>query len=364
MRRLSVFVFILFVLITILYGQNSGMDYYLAGIRAYQVQDCKNAVNWLEEALAKDPDIEVYDPEIKLKIGVCAYRIGDYDKAKAYLSLFPNNALAKNLLELIKEGKHEEEWEKWLMVEKPTPQPVATTTQEASPVKESKFPSQFSYYLLVIGMFFVIFAVLTFLEWKFGLITSFILKALGGSVTVTPETYQPKEVAEEIEAKPEASVEEKELEFDLEEIMNARLDVIDRLIYGDEGFIEEEEVKEITEEKEEAPETTEEMVEAPEEESGESEKEEVMAEIAEAVQEKKETLTDSDEDEVERKAVELLKELEELEDFINPEDAGKTLEEMVEELESKDKYSPEDAKRFLYLIEQYIKSKKEEEAQV
>ena len=45
------------------------------------------------------------------------------------------------------------------------------------------------------------------------------------------------------------------------------------------------------------------------------------------------------------------------------EEAEKTLEELVEELEEKDEYSPEDAKKFLILIEKTIKSYVEEESE-
>ena len=329
------------------------MEYYLAGIRAYQLQDCRSAIKWLEEALAKDPSLESYDPQIKFKIGYCAYMIGDFDRARTYLSLYPDNALARSILKSIGKVEQENEWMKWLMTPEKEPIPVATETQVATPQKAGK-SAHVSFYMLVLGVFITVFATLMILEWRGGFVTSLVMKLMGPGVVVVEES---KEVAEEIEEEKKEKVEEKEIELDLDELLNSTIDTVDKLIYGEEGFVKGEVVEEEVEEpEEEAEEVAEEVGE--EEKEGAEEKEELMKEISQAV--KEETLTEDDESEVEKKADELLKELEEMEDVTLAEDAAKTLDDIVEELEAKEKYEPDDARKFLLLVERYVEEKKEE----
>ncbi len=357
----SIFALALLFLLYSLAGAQpaSARDYYLAGIRAYQVQDCRNAVKWLKQALIEDPSLEYYDPDVKFKIGYCAFKIGDYETAKDFLKLYPNNTIARSILKAIEEGRKEEEWEKWLMVpekeEKMKPKPSATPTEQV----KRKISPDIKFYLLIAGVFAIVFTTVLFFEWRTGFITSTLVKMAGGRIAIERVEVPQEKVVKEI-AKPGLE-EVPEKEIDLEEIFNSSLDVVDRLIYGEEGFVSEEEVPAEEEGKKETEEKMEKAEPALTEEES-SEKEAIIEELVEKG-EIKESLTENDEFLVEKKAEELLKELEELEETMDIEEAEKTLEELVEELEEKDEYSPEDAKKFLILIEKTIKSYVEEESE-
>ncbi len=359
MRRIHIITLILLLIsISFIHAQaRSAKEYYLAGIRAYQVQDCRNAVKWLKKALVEDPSLEYYDPDVKFKIGYCAYKIGDYETAKDFLSLYPNNAIAVSIIKAIQEGKKEEEWEKWLMLPKTEETATKTTSKaEEEQPKPSFFSSNLKLYIIVAGTFGIVFFIVFFFEARTGFITAALVKMAGGKVSIEQVEVPEEGIVEEIE---KVQPEEVEKEIDLDEIFNSPLDVVDRLIYGEEGFVSEKEIPEVKEEvKEEEAEAKEK--EEVEEKPEASEKEAIVEELTEPL-EVKESLTESDELLVEKKAEELLKELEEFEEVLSVEDAGKTLEELVEELEDKEEYSPEDAKKFLLLIEQTIKSYAEAE---
>jgi hypothetical protein len=68
---------------------------YLSGLKAYRSGEYENAQNFLNSALEKSPKIEDEVPEIKLYLGLSAFQNQDYDTSYQYLSLFPDNALAK-----------------------------------------------------------------------------------------------------------------------------------------------------------------------------------------------------------------------------------------------------------------------------
>lgn len=380
--RKVLLLFILVIITPLIFSVTSeAKSYYLAGLRAYQMQDCVNAIKWFEKALVKDSSIEEYDPQVKFKIGYCAYLLGDYDMAKDYLSLYPDNPVAVSLLKSIGKAREKDSWKKWLDIPKENQTIVATATKEATKTKESKKSSiPFKVYLLMFGIFLIIYASIFFLELKTGIITRLMMKLLGGSISA--ETVEVKQVAAEIEEeKKEVEIEEKEVEFELEEILNASLDTVDKLIYGDsfgfEGREFEEEKKEKTHaskenldeqqkaevqetkalKEEEAP-SEEEMKE---EEGERTEKEVVIEELAHQEERDKEALTEEDEDEVLRKANEVLKELEDVEEGTPIDLAGKDIDELMEELEEKDSYGPEDAEAFMYILTNLIEGQSIEE---
>ncbi len=139
---------VLLVLIPVLIFSNA-LEYYNSALNAYAQGDYKRALEWFETALKIEPRMESYDPLIKLRMGVCAYMIKDYTKARAYLEPYEsNNAVAASILKAIREGsKASEEWLEWLRSRIPPP----TTAQTQATKKSTPM-------LLIIGVFIISFA--------------------------------------------------------------------------------------------------------------------------------------------------------------------------------------------------------------
>lgn len=136
-----------FVLLSTLVLANA-MEYYNSALNAYVQKDYKNALEWFETALRLDPSIESYDPMVKLRMGLCAFALKDYAKARAYLEPYESsNVVAASVLRAIREGTEKnEEWMEWLRSRIPPPAPVQVTKKK-SPV------------LLAVGVFAISFAV-------------------------------------------------------------------------------------------------------------------------------------------------------------------------------------------------------------
>jgi tetratricopeptide (TPR) repeat protein len=139
---------VLLVLIPVLIFSNA-LEYYKSALNAYAQGDYKRALEWFEASLKIEPRMESYDPLIKLRMGVCAYMIKDYAKARAYLEPYESsNAVAASILKAIREGsKASEEWLEWLRSRIPPP---ATTQSQPS---KKNIPL-----LLVTGVFILSFA--------------------------------------------------------------------------------------------------------------------------------------------------------------------------------------------------------------
>lgn len=105
-----ILIFILFSLVSV------ASDLYSSALSAYLEGDYRRALELFENALREDPTIEERDPLVKLKMGICAYAIGDYEKARAYLSNFPDNVAAQEILKRL--SVPEEVWKKYIETEK------------------------------------------------------------------------------------------------------------------------------------------------------------------------------------------------------------------------------------------------------
>ncbi len=421
MRKLVVIIYLL--LFTVVFSVTpKAYSYYTAAMSAMQMKDCGAALQWFEKALLEDPTIEDVDPYIKLWMGVCAYEIKNYAKARDFLKLFPDNEIAKSILSRMKKGlsPEEKEWEeiKELISQEKlslesftigsTP-PTSTATNTSAGEGKSSF-------LVFTGLFIVIFSALMILELKFGLIAGMMAKIpririVVGNAEVVREVVHG--TTEKPEAEQEEEVEEKEVEVDIEELFNAPLDTVDKLIYGEDfapeiqeekvkeeiqketeekaeegksemevvtqklgnvGSLDEEEESEFLEEpsdreseedlvtEEEYPQ--EEVKEQSEEIKEESEEEPKEEEIEEKSAEKvthSENLTDEDVDEVEKRAREILAEGEEEEEEGVPiELAGMDAEDILNELEEKDEYDEEDADKLLFAIQKLVRGEEEE----
>lgn len=103
----------------------TGMEYYSAAELSYKSGDYKTALDNYEMALAADNTLEGYDPQIKFKMGISAYMIGNYDKARNYLAGYDND-FVKNLLESISSRQTEDEWKRWIKQNNPTTSEVVS----------------------------------------------------------------------------------------------------------------------------------------------------------------------------------------------------------------------------------------------
>ncbi|RKX39894.1 MAG: hypothetical protein DRP33_07570 [Thermotogae bacterium] len=96
-------------------SSSSAMQYYTSGMNAYINQDYETALKWFEKAVQLDASLESYDELLKLRMGFSAYCIGDFDRAKTYLSHYKDNPVAQKLYQLMESASQpSEEWMKWI----------------------------------------------------------------------------------------------------------------------------------------------------------------------------------------------------------------------------------------------------------
>ncbi len=164
-------------------------QYYVSALNAYVAGDYKQALQWFEEAVQIDPSLESYDNLLKLRMGICAFAIGDLQRAKAYLEQYrKSNPIAEKILTLIDQGAQPtEEWMVWIRSKIPQITATSTPTQV---LKAKGAPV-----ILIIGVFVVSFSV-TFL-------VLFLLKK-------RTKKAKPVEQKVDIETKVETSVSEVE----------------------------------------------------------------------------------------------------------------------------------------------------------
>jgi len=136
------------------------IEYYSAGELSYKSGDYVSALRNYEMAISNDPTIEGYDPYIKFKMGISAYMIGNYDKAKSYLSGYNSN-FVEELLQSINKRQAQDEWKRWILKNRPLSSEVSTTvTNYNLPQGQSSAKT----YLIVIIVFITIFSILIFTE--------------------------------------------------------------------------------------------------------------------------------------------------------------------------------------------------------
>uniref|UniRef100_A0A7V4NFJ3 Tetratricopeptide repeat protein n=1 Tax=Fervidobacterium pennivorans TaxID=93466 RepID=A0A7V4NFJ3_FERPE len=202
------------------------IEYYSAAELSYKSGDYSTALKNYELALSTDPTIEGYDPQIKFKMGISAYMIGDYDKARSYLAGYDND-FVRALLDSISQRKAQDEWKKWISTYKPTT--VEEATQLVSQVqKESK-----TNLLPVLLIFVITFAVLLVAEFRIYKARRMVIElpkkpaeatlssSTGGqTVSETLVETSEKSVSEEFELIPkEARI------VDFEQLLQSEIDV-------------------------------------------------------------------------------------------------------------------------------------------
>lgn len=133
------------------------IEYYSAAELSYKSGDYATALRNYELALTTDPTIEGYDSYIKFKMGISAYMVGNYDKARSYLSGY-NTSFVRELLSSIDKRQAQDEWKRWILKNKPIISEVSTKTTSSIPNKK------IVNVIMPIAIFLIIFASLMFAE--------------------------------------------------------------------------------------------------------------------------------------------------------------------------------------------------------
>jgi len=150
-------------------------DLYVTAMNAYNVGDYARALELFERLLKENPRVEELDPYVKLKMGICAYAIGDMSKARVYLSLFPENVVGEELLGRLQVG--EEEWRRYLKPVQTSPAPTPKQEQKRIPLFFSVLVSSFAF----LGTFLLMRLV------------------VGRGATKTPTSHRPRMEVREVE---------------------------------------------------------------------------------------------------------------------------------------------------------------------
>ncbi|HOO31767.1 MAG TPA: tetratricopeptide repeat protein [Thermotogota bacterium] len=160
------------------------MSLYFSGKDAYNSGHYYDAQRYFQNALIKNPDIEAMAPNIKYMLGVSAFNNNDYKTANTYLSLFPENPIAKDLLSKIK-AYEETLPEEFLYHNTVYTEPVNEATKSilqtaSSTVVEETAPG-INPTILLAAISVLILAVGLFLEIKINTFSKLALKLVGVS---------------------------------------------------------------------------------------------------------------------------------------------------------------------------------------
>jgi len=111
--------------------------------------------------------LEGYDPQIKFKMGISAYMIGNYDKARNYLAGYDND-FVRNLLESISSRETEDEWKRWIKQNNPTTSEVVSQDEvsTSTAVTVTQPSSGSSNVAIIIVIFSTTFVVLMIAEYR------------------------------------------------------------------------------------------------------------------------------------------------------------------------------------------------------
>lgn len=235
MRYLSLILIFLTYVITFPISQRA-IEYYSAAELSYKSGDYGTALRNYELALTTDPTIEGYDSYIKFKMGISAYMIGNYDKARSYLSGY-NTSFVKELLASIDKRQSQDEWKRWISKNKLVVSEVSTQTfSKVTKVKSTNL-------ILPIVIFLVIFLSLIVAEIRILRLRKQVLE-----LPLRPEKEKLSEVREEIiqvkeKSTKEAPVEDEIMQLipenakivDFEKLINSEIDIFKDLLDGTGG---------------------------------------------------------------------------------------------------------------------------------
>ncbi|MEN3043187.1 MAG: hypothetical protein ABDH59_07850 [Fervidobacterium sp.] len=156
-QKIVIFALLLIFSIVAFSVSQKAIEYYSAAELSYKSGDYTTALRNYELALTTDPTIEGFDSYVKFKMGISAYMVGNYDKARGYLSGY-NTGFVKELLSSINKRQAQDEWKRWIIKHKPAVSEIPTQTSYDTP--KSK-PTNF---ILPIIIFLIIFIALLFAE--------------------------------------------------------------------------------------------------------------------------------------------------------------------------------------------------------
>ncbi|HCZ05618.1 MAG: hypothetical protein PWP37_790 [Thermotogota bacterium] len=331
-RGLFLFILILCLSVMLLGNSKSEAAYrtYQEALNAYNAGEFERAIKLFEYVLQTYPKIESEVPEIKLYLGVSAFYVREYGKAKAYLQLFPESPLAQELLKKINEIEKVEtsgqiDWGGYREV-----QPSATNPQQSLQTEEATASSSNRILLVVMISSFVAiggFLALTFIFIKLGLMNVGTVKK---ELSVAPDKEKLEETTYEgpdlHELKDQTAEAEEIEEIEVERLIQEELEDVRTLL---EGITETEETAEaeteIAQDQESTNESEEEEEITVEELSYESQSdvfstaleilEKRLSELEESPSSANDGFKPIDEIEAERPFPELLEELEEKEEL-------------------------------------------------
>jgi len=249
-RKFLAFFLVLTTVIGFSTAQN-GMEYYSAAELSYKSGDYKTALDNYEMALAADNTLEGYDPQVKFKMGISAYMIGNYDKARNYLAGYDND-FVRNLLESISSRQTEDEWKRWIKQNNPTTSEVVSQDEvsTSTAVTVTQPSSGSSNAVIIIVIFSTIFVVLIIAEYRIYRVKRKVIELPFESrqrvsaqrveseiaSTNTPTTVEvPGEASQSSDAAEKSSIDKTLSELDLipngakiidfEELINSEIDV-------------------------------------------------------------------------------------------------------------------------------------------
>ncbi|HNV06667.1 MAG TPA: hypothetical protein PKH64_11145 [Petrotogaceae bacterium] len=129
-------------------------SYYLSGMKAYRIGDYKLSQDLLYKSIQVSPQLENYDANIKLYLGLSAFQNKDYAIALEYLPMFSENPLAAQALESIKNNGISSEFH--------FKQATVPSTQEELDASEEKSSFPLLTFFLITFIIFVISAASAF----------------------------------------------------------------------------------------------------------------------------------------------------------------------------------------------------------
>lgn len=363
MRKILISILFIFIFSISFSFEKEAIEYYQAGLNAYQQSNYEKALYYFEKALVIDPSIEGYDTSLKFKAGISAYMIGNYEKAKAYLSGYTENPFVKELLDDILKNSTttSEEWSNWIEKYKPMELPASTETTNKK--KNSKL-------ILFLITFLSSFAILLIME----------LRVIKAKKTYPQSLETTKEFEQELTAKTsgiifnesEELIPENSYTMDFNELINKELSFLSELFEGLEeiGNNNEEEIKSNVEENKEN--LSSEIIA---ENKNEEEKEiENIDEVIEEIDELEEMVSDQNEklikSEVEHSLIEKIKNLEisfseessgELPIEIAEEFSSLNIEEVFSKLDEKEELEEGELKLITEKLKEFISNQNQKE---
>lgn len=337
-RGLFLFILILCLGVVLLGNSKSEAAYktYQEALNAYNAGEFERAIKLFEYVLQTYPKIESEVPEIKLYLGVSAFYVGEYGKAKAYLQLFPESPLAQELLKKINEIEKagtsgQIDWSGYREV-----QPSATNPQQSMQTEEATASSSNRILLVVLISSIVAiggFLALTFIFIKLGLMN---VRTVKEELPVAPNKEELEEatfIEPDLHELQDRTTEAEEIEeIEVERLIQEELEDVRTLL---EGITETEETAEAEAE-----------IVQDQEPTNESEEEEEIA-VEELFHESQSDVFSTALETLEKRLSELEKSPSNADDGFKPIDeieAERSFPELLEELEEKGELEEGDIK--------------------